>query len=110
MQRFRLPDSRANPSNSLNMCKHENFRAEVNVHRLTGEEPMRFNSDIKIFCAVCGLPFRFRGLPVGLLLDGAAMNFDGTEARFAIVPSDQPDPGPVQGLNGFVVKGNSMVI
>lgn len=66
------------------MCNHPDFCAFVTVNRI--EDTGEFSADIRILCAVCGTPFRFLGLPIGLRFDGAAASFDGTEARMAIIP------------------------
>ena len=67
-------------------CPHSSFTAVVRVARL--EDSGRFNAEVTVQCADCGTPFRFKGLPLGLNLDGAAMSIDGTEARLAIEPAD----------------------
>lgn len=66
----------------INNCKHENFSAQVDVHRHT--DSGRFSADVRINCAECGEPFRFLGLPAGVDLNGAAVSVDGTEGCFAI--------------------------
>lgn len=63
-------------------CKHEGFKAEVNVALL--KDSGRFLAEIHINCAQCGAAFRFLGLPCGLDLDGAAVSPEGTEMRVAI--------------------------
>lgn len=65
-------------------CEHEDFKAHVAVHRL--QDSGGFNADVHINCAVCGLPFQFVGLPLGVDLNGATMSADGQEARLAIWP------------------------
>ena len=66
-------------------CKHMNFHAQVNVHRFD-DLPDKAMAHLTIKCTECGTPFQFRGLPAGLHMDGAAVSFDGLEARLAIVP------------------------
>lgn len=68
----------------MSICEHPDFIANVTVNRL--EDTGGFHADVRIQCAVCNLPFQFLGLPGGLLLDGAAVSVDGTEARLAIAP------------------------
>jgi hypothetical protein len=55
------------PPTPVATCKHMNFAASVNVHRLTktedADEAHRYQADVRIQCAECGLPFRFIGLP-----------------------------------------------
>jgi hypothetical protein len=69
------------------MCEHTEFAAEVDVTRLI--DSGRLTADVRIKCAVCGLPMRFIGLPAGLDLNGAATSADGTEGRFAIAPKGE---------------------
>jgi hypothetical protein len=85
-------------------CQHENFAANVDVHRLEGCEPMRFNADVRIECAECGLPFRFIGLPAGTDLNGAAVSVDATEARMAIAPKGQVVSVLEGAATGFSVR------
>lgn len=85
------------------MCKHENFRAQVNVNRL--EDSGNFSADITINCDQCGLPFQFLGLQPGLNLAGAACSLDGTEARIAICPQGARQ-NPMQML-GFGIRSVS---
>lgn len=67
-------------------CKHELFKANVDVNRLS--DSGRFQADIRINCEQCGEAFRFLGLPAGLDLNGASVSVDGTEARLAIGTSE----------------------
>jgi hypothetical protein len=84
-------------------CKHENFRASVDVNRL--EDSGRFCADVRIECAECHLPFQFLGLPLGLNLTGAAMSVDGLEARLGIAPvGSVPQPLDKTLLAGFRVR------
>src|SRR5690554_2099322 len=65
-------------------CAHELFHANVNVIRMP--DVGRFNAEVRIKCARCGVPMRFIGLPAGLDLNGACVSVDGEEARLAIAP------------------------
>lgn len=70
-------------------CQHEDFESSFKVTRLTdyeGGPATQYQADVRIRCAVCGLPFRFLGLPAGVDLYGAAATADGEEGRFAILP------------------------
>lgn len=71
-------------------CEHLEFEATVNVARL--EDIGRFSADVRISCVKCGKPMRFLGLPMGLDRNGAAVSVDGTEARLAIHPVNEPVP------------------
>ena len=51
-------------------CPHEDFLAEVDVNRLTsGDSPeiTGYIADIRVRCADCGEPFRWTGVPAGLM-------------------------------------------
>lgn len=65
-------------------CQHTNFSATVQISNLS--DTGRWMSEIKISCAECGVPFAFKGLPIGANLDGAAVSADGMEARIAVEP------------------------
>jgi hypothetical protein len=80
-------------------CKHEHFDARVMVNRL--EDSGQFMADVTICCARCGVPFCFRGLKAGLDLSGAAVSPDGTEARLAIHPKNEPIPSNPFTASGF---------
>lgn len=79
--------------------KAHNVEARINYMEDTGQ----YMADVSVRCADCGQPFRFLGLPLGLNMNGAAMNVDGLEARLAIMPADRV-PHPLTGVTGFGVK------
>lgn len=89
-------------------CSHENFEAMVNVSRILADEttkaPHRWQADITIKCADCGLPMRFIGLPAGLDLNGAAVSVNGEEGRFAIAPKGHVLSEIEGGTVGFTVR------
>ena len=78
------------------MCDHKNFRAAVDVCRLTADtDPeliVGFVADVKINCAECGMPFEFIGLPTGLSVTNSRpmVSMDGKELRAPIKPSSDP--------------------
>ena len=70
-------------------CLHEEFRAEVDVHRLTSNEHgpvIGYMADVRIQCAQCGLPFEFQGIEPGINPRGATVSLDSQEANLAIAP------------------------
>lgn len=69
------------------MCKHEAFKAKVDINRIS--DTGRFMADVTINCSQCGEPFQFIGLEPGLNMNGAAVSLDGIEARMAILPTSQ---------------------
>jgi hypothetical protein len=79
-------------------CDHENFRAQVNVHRMNDIEggPITgYMSEITISCAQCGIPFEFLGLEPGIDTHGARTCLEGIEARIALSPQGAK-PNPLQ--------------
>jgi hypothetical protein len=74
-------------------CKHEDFKAQVNVHRL--EDTGRFYADVYVSCAQCDLPFHFITPDYGLRNDRPAAGPDATELRCPIAPgAGVLSPGP----------------
>jgi hypothetical protein len=71
-------------------CKHFNFKANVNVARLTdGDDgPVTgFSADICIECYDCKLRFRFRGKDYGYSPDVPRLSADGLTLRAPIEPA-----------------------
>lgn len=89
-------------------CEHTNFAAEVDVNRLHRDESKlihRYQADIRIKCADCGLMFRFIGLPSGVDLDGAAVSINGEEGHFAIAPKGEVlTPLESADVRGFTIR------
>jgi hypothetical protein len=83
-------------------CAHRGFNSRVVVSRL--EDSGRFMADVRITCNECGAAMKFVGLTVGLNLDGAAVSFDGTEARLAVVPDGEARPRVSGGVVGFSLQ------
>lgn len=48
-------------------CSHPSFVAETRVGRVSddGAKVVGIALDVRVRCAVCGVPFRFVGLPTG---------------------------------------------
>ena len=71
-------------------CQHKNFRAQVDVHRLTksdeSDEVVGYAADVSITCDECHMPFRFKGLPAGYSEERPMANMEGIEARMPIEP------------------------
>jgi len=87
-----------------NDCQHLDFAVYAAINRLTDSDELLtgFSADVKVNCKVCGLPFVFLGLPMGLNLDGACVSVDGQELRVAIAPSfEWVGPGKVSAVRGF---------
>lgn len=71
-------------------CEHMNFRAEVNVGRLSHDEggPITgYTAGVTIACADCGVLMRFIGLPAGNHYAEPRVSIDGTELRAPIEPA-----------------------
>jgi hypothetical protein len=81
----------------VEQCRHMNFSANVAVARL--ENAGKFNAEIRINCADCGVSMQFLGLVPGCNLNGANVSMDGQEARIAISPSDVT-PNPLMRMMG----------
>ena len=80
-------------------CKHEAFQANVEVSRL--EDIGQFTADVTVWCAHCGVRFKFLGMKSGLDLRGACVSHDGLEARLSIAPADEKLKPPPPGVRGF---------
>jgi hypothetical protein len=79
-------------------CQHLNFRASVNVGRLShdeGGEITGYSADVRITCDKCGVPFRFIGLPAGNHFSEPRVSVDGTELRAPIEPAEHEKFAPV---------------
>ena len=71
-------------------CPHLNFKANVQVGRLTdGDDgPVTgYCADVKIICVDCQLPFRFQGLSAGYHHSEPRVSIDGTKLRAPIEPA-----------------------
>lgn len=75
---------------------HDTFQANVEVTRLTASDDdpttQGYTTDIRVWCAVCGTPFRWVGPAGGVSYDRPTVNPAGTELRAPIAPADSP-PG-----------------
>lgn len=86
-------------------CEHVDFVAHVYVHRLTDVEDgpvTAYHADVRVSCASCGMPFCFRGMPLGLSHLGPTMSLDALTASLPIHPEDDPTTGI--GSPGFNVR------
>lgn len=70
-------------------CPHMSFRALVAVNRL--EDAGRFVAEIQVVCEVCGIPFKFLGMPAGVMAGKPTTSFAGEEARLPIAPMTDPE-------------------
>lgn len=70
------------------MCDHKNFKAQVDVTRLTDDsgKVTGYTSDITVHCADCFKPFRWVGVPMGYSPNSPMVSIDGTELRAPITP------------------------
>ena len=71
-------------------CKHEDFQANVGVHRLA--DTGTFLADVQVRCAQCHLPFSFTGLPLAISTTRANVNIDATIVSLPIEPGPKPIP------------------
>ncbi len=72
------------------MCDHKNFKAQVDVTRLTDiDDPEKitgYTTDITVMCADCFKPFRWVGVPGGYSPNQPMVSADGLELRAPIKP------------------------
>jgi len=90
-------------------CKHENFGAAVDVHRIAekvGDPIEDYQADVRIMCADCGLPFKFIGMKSGLDYRAPTVRVDGLEACLPIRPSTEKGQPPPPKIRGFGIKFN----
>lgn len=71
-------------------CKHQNFRANVKVGRLTESESsdtvVAFVAEVNIRCTECDQPFEFVGIPMGFAHFEPRCSIDGLTANMPIKP------------------------
>lgn len=83
-------------------CQHENFEAEANIGRITGEQNgdiAAYVCELRVRCVDCGEPFGFRGMSPGLSWADPTRSPDAQEARLPLLtPSDMALAGPLPGL------------
>ena len=71
-------------------CRHENFRCDAHIGRLSETEggPITgYTAGITVECADCGLQFRFIGVPAGNHHSEPRVSVDGKELRAPIEPA-----------------------
>lgn len=71
-------------------CPHMNFKAQVNVTRMTDNKDettvMGYTAEITINCLECGLPFEFIGVDAGMMPTRPMASPDAQELRAPIRP------------------------
>ena len=82
-------------------CQHEDFEANVGVHRLTNDagQVHAWMADVEVKCAQCGLPFTFPGLANGISSTEARVSVSGEKMSVPIKPQDQPHFSFFPGFN-----------
>lgn len=68
-------------------CEHADFRAGVNVQRIT--DSTVWYADVSVTCAECGQRMEFLGFPRGLSPAEPMVDVTGTEARLPFRPYDE---------------------
>jgi hypothetical protein len=79
-------------------CKHLNFKASVDVGRLShdpGGPITGYTADVRVNCADCGLAFRFVGIAAGNHYAEPRVSMDGTELRAPIEPAIHEKFAPI---------------
>lgn len=86
-------------------CPHEDFAVEAAVGRITdgeGGPVMAFVCELRVECVRCREPFRFIGVPAGVMPGRPACSVDEKTLNIPIRPaSSDPDFG--LGMPGFAV-------
>lgn len=73
---------------SPSQCMHEQFHVHANIIRL--EDAGKYIAEIRVKCEQCDEPFRFLGVPAGLLNERPSCNVDGLELHAPIEPQGTP--------------------
>jgi len=84
-------------------CEHKG-RHVANVAVNNIEDTARFTADVKIWCADCGMPFRFTDLRTDIIStrhSNKSVPF-GEEARLPVEPMDMDGPVMPELLEHFV--------
>jgi hypothetical protein len=87
-------------------CPHEHFAVHADVNRLTSVEDgpaTAYMLDIRVHCEDCGEPFRWIGVPAGLMPGRPAVNVDETELHAPMRPASA-DPDFGLGIPGFAIR------
>lgn len=87
-------------------CPHEEFSADVAVHRLTDTDDgptIAYSAEITIVCAQCGEPFRWCGVKAGFSPAHPMCSPDERTLRAPIRPASA-DPDFGLGIPGFAVQ------
>lgn len=74
----------------IHPCAHMNFKAQVNVFRLTDSADESkvngYTAEIRINCIECDLPFEFIGVDAGMMPTKPMASVDAQELRVPIRP------------------------
>ena len=84
-------------------CSHQSFKVVANVGRILRDEkepPAYYSCDIRLWCADCGEPFEWHGLPHGFSPYRPTVSIDGQKLRVPAMPPGQTIP---PGLPGYSV-------
>lgn len=78
-------------------CEHPKVKVESTVHRIRpkyegGSVTLGYEMKAHIECSVCGTPFLFLGLPIGVSNETATTDEPGTELRAPVAPLDKVEP------------------
>lgn len=91
---------------TVNVCAHEDFVATVDVNRLVSEHEstamVGLAVDVRIVCAACEEPIKFRVPEVGSVSSRPTRSLDATELRCPAWIGDDETLGT--DLPGFTVR------
>lgn len=87
-------------------CPHEDFDADVDINRLTGDDGVTvisYSADIRVRCTACDEPFRWVGVPAGMSPARPMCSADEMELH-APLRSASSDPDFGLGIPGFAIQ------
>jgi hypothetical protein len=87
-------------------CEHREFEALVEINRLShnpGGPVVGYAADISVFCAQCGEPFRWTGVPAGVSPKRPTCSVDEKVLRAPLRPASA-DPDFGLGLPGYTIQ------
>ena len=74
----------------MEFCRHEGFQTACLVMGSRPDDRAavdQYRAEIKIRCAQCGLPFRFKGLIAGFSQGAPTVSMHGDELRIPLEPA-----------------------
>lgn len=86
----------------MRACEHANFRADVDVIRITDNtsgDVSQFMAEVRVECADCGAKFGFRGPPAAVSWREPRCTVDALEIQLPLMsPAELELAGPLPAL------------